>query len=947
MATIIQIKRGTGTAAPGSLVAGELAATLGTGTQANAGDRLFVGDGTNVDVVGGKYFTDMLDQAHGTLTHSSTVIVDTNKRIDELIVGNHATNGGSIQFREGTGAGDHYMALKAPNSVTANITLTLPDGAGTNGQYLQTNGSDTLAWDTVVSSFTVAGDSGSDVVNTGETLTFTGGTGITTSAATNAVTFAIDNTVATLAGTQTFTNKTLTSPVLTTPQINDTSVNHQYVFAVSELTADRNVTLPLLAGNDEFTFNAHAQTLSAKSIDLGTNTLTGSVAEFNAALQSESFATLTGTETLTNKTLTTPTIGTSFTIGSATITEAELEVIDGATLTTDELNIMDGDTSVGTTAFAAGDGLVTNDGGTMQQTSVATLDTYLSASSKTLTNKSIDLGDNTLTGSVAEFNSALQSESFATLAGTETLTSKTLTSPIVSGLYLSDSSVVFEGTANDFETTLTVTDPTADRIWTIPDAASDTFVGKATTDTLTNKSIDLGDNTLTGSVAEFNAALQSENFATLTGTETLTNKTLTSPTLNTPTIGTSFTIGNATITETELEVIDGALLTTAELNIIDGDTSATSTTVADADRVVMNDAGTMVQVAVTDLAAYFDDEITAMPNLTSVGTLTALAVDNVSVNGNTISTTDTDGILVLSPNGSGTINASSSKIINVTDPTAAQDAATKAYVDATSNGLDVKASVDVATTADLDYTYNNGTLGVNATLTNGDNGAITLDGIALTADMRVLVKDQAAADADQNGIYYVSVAGASGVQLVLKRATDADTAAKLTGGAFTFVEQGSTQQDNGYVFTHNGTPTIGTTNLPVSQFSGAGQITAGTGLTKSGNTINAIGSATIIANAHTLEVNSSATQYQVLVSGGAALTAATFGQLSLNQSAAVTGTLPVANGGLGFAAFTAGDMMYATGTTTVAKLAKGTADQILMSNGSVPSWTSTLDGGTF
>jgi hypothetical protein len=83
--------------------------------------------------------------------------------------------------------------------------------------------------------------------------------------------------------------------------------------------------------------------------------------------------------------------------------------------------------------------------------------------------------------------------------------------------------------------------------------------------------------------------------------------------------------------------------TAAELNKIDGGTSATSTTVADADRVVLNDNGTMVQVAVTDLAAYFDDEITAMPNLTSVGTLTTLTVDNVIVNGTTIGhTSDTD-----------------------------------------------------------------------------------------------------------------------------------------------------------------------------------------------------------------------------------------------------------------------------------------------------------------
>ena len=83
--------------------------------------------------------------------------------------------------------------------------------------------------------------------------------------------------------------------------------------------------------------------------------------------------------------------------------------------------------------------------------------------------------------------------------------------------------------------------------------------------------------------------------------------------------------------------------TATELNVMDGDTSASSTTVADADRVVFNDAGTMKQVAVTDLAAYFDDEITAMPNLTSVGTLTTLTVDNVIINGTTIGhTSDTD-----------------------------------------------------------------------------------------------------------------------------------------------------------------------------------------------------------------------------------------------------------------------------------------------------------------
>jgi hypothetical protein len=104
-----------------------------------------------------------------------------------------------------------------------------------------------------------------------------------------------------------------------------------------------------------------------------------------------------------------------------------------------------------------------------------------------------------------------------------------------------------------------------------------------------------------------------------------------------------------TSTTAELNILDGVTSTATELNIIDGDTSATSTTVADADRVVFNDNGTMVQVAVTDLAAYFDDEITAMPNLTSVGTLTTLTVDNIIINGTNIGhTSDTDAIAISS-----------------------------------------------------------------------------------------------------------------------------------------------------------------------------------------------------------------------------------------------------------------------------------------------------------
>ena len=191
------------------------------------------------------------------------------------------------------------------------------------------------------------------------------------------------------------------------------------------------------------------------------------------------------------------------------------------------------------------------------------------------------------------------------LTATETLTNKTLTSPTITGgtfsgtftgtqdltgVVLSGASpLVFEGaTADAYETTLAFTDPTADRVITMPNA-TDTLVGKATTDTLTNKSIDLGTNTLTGSLAEWNTALQGDSFATLTGTETLTNKTLTSPTINSPTI-TNVTATNLTLTDASI-VFEGAT----------ADAHETTLTVVDptADRTVTipNETGTLITSA--------------------------------------------------------------------------------------------------------------------------------------------------------------------------------------------------------------------------------------------------------------------------------------------------------------------------------------------------------------
>ena len=644
MATIIKIKRTTGATAPSGLNQGELAYVYDTGSSSTgaggSGLRLYIGDPTSTSnsaiQIGGQYFTQLIDHALGTLTASSAILVDSNKAIDELLIGNNSTAGGAIKFNEGTNNGSNFIALKAPNSVGTSVTFTLPSSDGSDGHVLVTDGSGNLSFSAPASSsFTLAADSGSsDTFNTGETLTIAGDTGITTTVSNNQISIDLDDT------------------------------------SVSAGSYGSSTAIP--------TFTVDAQ---------GRLTAAGTAA-----------------------------ISTTLDIAADSGTD------DGVVLGTDTLT------------FTGGTGI-----------------------------------DTSVSGDTVTF-------------------------------------------------------------------AIDSTV------------------------------------ATLTGTQTLTNKTLTTPTLTTPRI---------------------------------------------ADEGSINDANGNEYIK-------FQQTADAVNSLEVTNSATG--------NGAKLSTQGGDANidLILDPKGSGVVDVNSSRISNLTDPTQDQDAATKSYVDNVVNGLDVKESVRLATTANLASTYNNGA----GTLTASSNGALSIDGVTVSTNDRVLVKNQT--DTKQNGIYVVTATGDGSNPFVLTRAGDADAASEITGGTFTFVEQGTANSENGFVFTHDGTPTLGTTAITVTQFSGAGQITAGDALTKSGNPLN------VAVDDSTIEVSSDALQIKTTYPGQASIT--TLGTITTGvwNGTAIAAT----SGGTGLTSYSTGDIIRASGANTLAALSLGANGKILQSDGSNVTYGD-IDGGTY
>ena len=421
-------------------------------------------------------------------------------------------------------------------------------------------------------------------------------------------------------------------------------------------------------------------------------------------------------------------------------------------------------------------------------------------------------------------------------------------------------------------------------------------------------------------------------------------------------LGASGSAVQVTASAAELNKLDGATSSTAELNVLTGITSSTSE-LNKLDGV----SSTTAQLNYVDVSA---GALTASKALVadSMSTIDIIKTNAFHLNGVQVTSSAAELNLL---DGITAIDTDLSTVAG-THTTLVSALAAKTYIDNTRSGLEVKDSVVAATTANLTAGYNNGTVGVGATLTNsGSQVAIAIDGISLTTDDRVLIKDQTTAT--QNGVYKVTVVGNGSTNWVLTRTTDADTVAEFNSGVFFFVEKGTENADNGFVMSQDTTISWGTTDITFSQFSGAGQITAGNGLAKSGDTLTVNTGTGITVTSDNIVIDTAWTGQAAITTVGTIGTgtwngtaiSATKGGTGLDTSSATgvgivtSGTwttpaqLTVGFGGTGASTFASNGVLYGNGAGTIQATAAGTDGYFLKSNSGTPTWTNVIDGGTF
>jgi hypothetical protein len=463
---------------------------------------------------------------------------------------------------------------------------------------------------------------------------------------------------------------------------------------------------------------------------------------------------------------------------------------------------------------------------------------------------------------------------------------------------------------------------------------------------------------------------------------TFTGKTVTGGTFtNTTVTGATQTGGSINNTPVGASTPSTGAFTTLSASVsgtVGGDTITTNTA-----------AQTLTNKTLTTpiIASISNTGVLTLPTSTDtlVGRATTDTLTNKSMSGSTNTFTNlpnsaltnnsiTVGSTVFALGATSLTLAGLTSVTLTQDPTADLQAATKQYVDnLVSTGLTFHAPVQAATTASLasttggTVTYNNGAAGVGATITLSVPLTV-LDGYTLANTNRVLIKNEV--NQAYNGVYTWATGGT-----VLTRATDADTYGtgvnQLSQNDYFFVQNGTVNRGSSYVVTTVGTITFGTTAITFAEFSNSQVYTAGTGLTLTGtsfsitNTAVTAGSYGLAASVPTIAINAqgqitSASNTAIAINGNQ-ITSGTVGTAYISGSyTGITGvgtltagtwnatTIGVAYGGTDITSYTAGDLLYASGSTTLAKLTLGTANYVLTSSGTAPQYVaqSTLSVGS-
>ena len=487
----------------------------------------------------------------------------------------------------------------------------------------------------------------------------------------------------------------------------------------------------------------------------------------------------------------------------------------------------------------------------------------------------------------------------ATLAGAETFTNKTLTAPVINGVVTTTGLTLpaytlagtIAGGGNQLNNIIIgTTTPLAGSFTTLAVSGVATFTSQPICSSLTallpiftDASKGLVSNAMTGTG---NVVMSAS--PTLTGTIGAASETLS---------GTLAVTGVATFTAQPI----CSSLTASLPTFTDASKGLVSNAMTGTGDVVMSASPTLTgTIAGANQTLSGTLAVTGHPTLEGVTATGATGTGNLVYSASpTLTGTATVAAMTLT---SGTI---------ATTPSASTDIANKNYVDTVAQGLDPKASCLAAST-------------VNLTL----SGTQTVDGVALVAADRILVKNQTATA--ENGLYLV----ASGSWT---RTTDMDNWSEVPS-SFVFIETGTTNYDTGWVCTADAGGTIGTTSMPWAQFSGAGTYTAGTGLTLTGSAFSITNTAVTAA-----AYGAAATVPTFTVDARGQLTAAADVAIAIAASAITSGTLGVALGGTGASTMTANYALLGNGTSALQMIAPSTSGNLLTSNGT--TWASTAPAG--